>query len=86
MELRWSDDALNDLNYWKKNDAAKVKKIKALLENIIETPYKGLGKPEPLKFDWSGYWSRRINSEHRLIYKYTDEYIEIVSCRFHYTK
>lgn len=86
MELRWSEAALKDLSYWKKNDVTKVRKIKLLLENIIENPYKGLGKPEPLKFNWSGYWSRRINSEHRLIYRCTDDYIEIVSCRFHYTK
>ncbi|MBO1304526.1 Txe/YoeB family addiction module toxin [Enterococcus sp. 669A] len=86
MELRWSPKAIEDLNYWKKNDVTKVKRIKKLIENIMETPYEGIGKPEPLKFQWSGYWSRRINSEHRLIYKYTDQYIEIAACRFHYNK
>ncbi|MBP2098872.1 Txe/YoeB family addiction module toxin [Enterococcus rivorum] len=86
MELRWSDQALEDLKYWKKNDSTKVSRIKRLLSNILETPYEGLGKPEPLKFQWSGYWSRRINSEHRLIYRCEKTYVEIVSCRFHYTK
>ncbi|SHH02730.1 toxin YoeB [Anaerosphaera aminiphila DSM 21120] len=86
MELRWSKNALKDIEYWKKTDSTKVKRIKELINNIVDSPYEGIGKPEPLRFEWTGYWSRRINSEHRLIYKYNEQYIEIVSCRYHYGK
>ncbi len=86
MEIRWSKSAISDLEYWKKEDKTKINKIKMLLESIIDTPYEGLGKPEPLKYEWSGYWSRRISREHRLVYKYNEDFIEVIACRYHYTK
>lgn len=84
MKIVWTKKAEEDLNYWRRTDIKKVKKIKQLLENIIETPYNGIGKPEALKHSWSGFWSRRITAEHRLIYRCDEDTIKIVSCRFHY--
>ncbi len=69
-----------------KSDAKKVDRIKKLLENIQETPHNGLGKPEALKFNLSGWWSRRIDSQNRLVYRVTDNKIEILACRYHYYK
>ena len=86
MILKFTEQALEDLEYWKNNDTPKVERIQKLLTNIIETPYSGLGKPEALKYDLQGYWSRRIDHEHRLIYTVKDGAIIVVACRFHYTK
>jgi len=69
MEIVFTNKALADLEYWKYSGNSRVlKRIRYILESIKETPFEGLGKPEPLKHNWSGYWSRRINIEHRLIY------------------
>ena len=89
MKLYWTTDAWDDYTYWQRADPAKVEKIKALLKNIRENhPFKGLGKPEPLKHGLSGFWSRRITGDHRLVYRVTappgDQQLEIVQCRFHY--
>lgn len=84
MEIRFSNEGFEDLNYWKKNNPQMVNRIKKLLENILESPYEGIGKPEPLKYGLSGFWSRRINQEHRLVYRVKDEIIEVISCRYHY--
>jgi len=67
-----------------KTDNKKVKRINDLLKDISRTPFTGIGKPEPLKHKYSGFWSRRIDEEHRLIYKYEDNQILIAKCRFHY--
>lgn len=83
-KIRFSAEAKEDLEYWAKKDPPKKERIKTLIGNIIETPYAGIGKPEPLKHSWSGYWSRRIDREHRLIYRVSGEVLEIVRCRFHY--
>lgn len=69
MNVRWYKSAQEDFQLWQKNDVAKVKRIKKLLLNISETPYEGIGKPEPLRFELSGWWSRRIDNEHRLVYR-----------------
>lgn len=70
MEIIFSPESLDDLQFWKQSGNIKIQnKILKLLNSIKETPYEGLGKPEALKHNWSGYWSRRINQEHRLIYK-----------------
>jgi toxin YoeB len=85
MEIIFSPDALEQLQYWKKSGNKKViEKISNLIENIQRTPYEGIGKPEPLKHNWSGYWSRRITGDHRLVYKVENETILIAQLRFHY--
>lgn len=87
MEIIFAPSALEDLQYWKKvNNAAILKRIELLLADIVEHPFTGIGKPERLKFDLAGKWSRRINSEHRIIYKVTEQGIEvlILSMRWHY--
>ena len=84
MTLRFTAQAMRDFGYWEATDTRLVKKINALLTSIEATPFAGLGKPEPLKNDWSGWWSRRITSEHRLIYRINGGAIEIARCRFHY--
>ncbi|WP_259069001.1 Txe/YoeB family addiction module toxin [Mucilaginibacter sp. X4EP1] len=85
MEIVFSNEALENIEYWKKSGNRKVmEKITSLIEDIQRTPYEGLGKPEPLKHNWNGYWSRRITSEHRLVYKVENETILIAQLRFHY--
>jgi toxin YoeB len=82
--LIFDHTAFNDFTNWASIDRKIFIKITELIESIDNTPYKGLGKPEPLKFEKSGYWSRRITEEHRLIYKVEDETILIASCKGHY--
>ena len=84
MILSWADHAWNDYLYWQQTDRKVLKRINSLIENIKRQPFEGLGNPEPLKHNWSGYWSRRINREHRLVYKVLVESIVIVQCRYHY--
>jgi toxin YoeB len=84
MEIKYSEDALQDIAYWKQHGNALVlKKISALVRSIQETPFSGIGKPEPLKYELSGKWSRRITTNDRLVYRITD-CIEILSLRGHY--
>ena len=78
-ELSWEDYL-----YWQKNDKQKLKRINELLRDISRNPYDGIGKPEALKFNYAGFWSRRIDEEHRLIYRVVDDEIKIVKCRYHY--
>jgi toxin-antitoxin system, toxin component, Txe/YoeB family len=84
MKIVFSPDALEDYQYFKQSAPKLAEKTRQLIENIISTPYVGLGKPEPLKYGLTGYWSRRINHEHRLVYKVTENTVFIVSCRYHY--
>jgi len=84
MILSFSDDAWEDYLYWQGQDKKILKKINRLIKEIERTPFSGLGEPEPLKYNWSGYWSRRITIEHRLVYKVLDEQILIAQCRYHY--
>ena len=84
MILQFTDQALEDLEYWKQHDQQRVARVKKLLSNIMETPYTGIGKPEALKYDLQGYWSRRIDHEHRLVYKIDGEAVIVAACRFHY--
>jgi toxin YoeB len=85
MEIEYTLQAKEDLAYWKKiNNAIILKKIRKLLEVIIETPFEGIGKPEPLKHALTGCWSRRIDKEHRLVYEVTDELITVLSMKGHY--
>jgi toxin YoeB len=84
MILIFSDDAWEDYLYWQQNDKKILKKINKLIKEIKREPFIGIGEPEPLKYNWSGYWSRRITIEHRLVYKVTDNSILIAQCRYHY--
>ena len=86
MKITFSKNAWEDYVYWQSEDKKTLKKINALIKDIQRTPYEGIGKPEPLKFDLAGYWSRRIDLEHRLVYQVEDSDILIYSCRFHYDK
>jgi len=84
MKLIWSEKSWEDYLYWQKMDKRLVNKINELLRDIKRDPFNGIGKPEPLKYEFSGLWSRRISDEHRLVYKFYDDAIAIVSCRYHY--
>jgi toxin YoeB len=85
MEIRFTTEAGDDILYWKKaGNKAIQHKIAKLLEALLPAPTTGIGKPEQLKHQLSGCWSRRINDEHRIVYKIFDDRIEIVSPRFHY--
>jgi len=82
--LSWTQDAWEDYEYWQKTSKEKVKQISKLIKTIKRDPFEGIGKPEPLKHDLAGYWSRRIDQEHRLVYEVQDDAIIIVQCRYHY--
>jgi toxin YoeB len=85
MEVEITAKAEVDLDYWKRTKNEKIlKRIRELLASILESPYKGIGKPEPLKYQLSGKWSRRIDSEHRLIYEISNNLIIIHSLKGHY--
>ncbi|MBW4652533.1 MAG: Txe/YoeB family addiction module toxin [Kaiparowitsia implicata GSE-PSE-MK54-09C] len=80
----FESSAFEDFNEWAIQDKKIQRKIVSLIKDIDRSPFLGLGKPEALKHEYSGYWSRRINDEHRLIYKVTDTDIIIVACKYHY--
>jgi len=87
MNVEFSSKAWEDYLYWQSIDKRMVKKINALIQDISrDDPYEGIGKPEPLKHAFSGFWSRRINAEHRLIYRVSDETLQIAQIRYHYTE
>lgn len=77
-------DAFRDFVEWARIDRRLYQRIANLIVDTLRTPFSGLGKPEPLKHELRGYWSRRINEEHRLVYKVDDEAITIIACRYHY--
>ena len=85
-EVWWSKRAREDIAYWRKRDAAITARIESLIEDIKRSPFTGLGKPEPLKHSLTGFWSRRITKEHRLVYRIEAGVIYIAQCRFHYDK
>jgi toxin YoeB len=84
MKLTFSSKAWDNYPYWQKADKAMLKRINALIKDIQRTPFEGIGKPQSLKHGLSGYWSRRINDEHRLVYKVTDNQLFIAQLRYHY--
>jgi toxin YoeB len=84
-KIVFEGNAFQDFTEWATIDKKLYKRIIDLIKDISRQPFAGLGKPEPLKHELKGYWSRRINDEHRLVYKVSDEDITIVSCRYHYT-
>jgi toxin YoeB len=83
-EIVWTKEAAKDLEFWRKRNRPVAIRIGKLIESIQINPFKGIGKPEPLRFSLSGSWSRRITSGDRLVYEVSDNEITIVSCRFHY--
>ncbi|MBB5188252.1 MULTISPECIES: Txe/YoeB family addiction module toxin [Zhongshania] len=84
MKLIFAEKAWEDYLYWQKTDKQMLKRINALIKEIQREPFEGIGKPEPLKHALSGYWSRRINDEHRIVYKINQEAILIAQLRYHY--
>ena len=82
--VQFHKKAFEQLTNWIKVDLKMVKRIIELIDDIQKNPFVGIGKPEPLKHELKGYWSRRMNDEHRLVYKITDEQIIIISCKYHY--
>jgi len=82
----FTDNAWKDYLYWVENDKKQLKRINDLIKEIDRTPFDGIGKPEALKQNFKGYWSRRIDQEHRLIYKIVDDQIIFIAFRFHYIK
>jgi toxin YoeB len=85
VEVEFLGKALDDIDYWKKSGNKAIQnRILKLLESMSKTPWAGIGKPEPLKHELSGYWSRRITEEHRIVYTVCDNRIKVISLRFHY--
>ena len=84
MKIVIVDESWEDYLYWQKTDKSKLKKINELIKDIARNPFDGLGKPEALKHKYAGFWSRRIDHEHRLIYRVVEDEIQIAKCRFHY--
>lgn len=88
MKLTFSDNAWDDYNYWRRSDAKVFERLNVLLGEARRQPFKGVGKPEPLRGNLSGWWSRRITGEHRLVYRVSGasaaQALEIAQCRYHY--
>jgi toxin YoeB len=84
MKVVFVDGAWEDCLYWQQTDKSMLKKINGLIKEISRTPFQGTGKPEPLKENLSGFWSRRINQEHRLVYKVDDGVVIVLQCKYHY--
>jgi len=83
-KLAWTDEAWSDYIYWQSQDKKTLKRINRLINETRRTPFAGIGKPEALRENLSGFWSRRIDDTNRLVYAVTDEYLTIISYRYHY--
>ncbi len=86
MKLTFHEEAWEDYLYWQSSDRKQLKKINTLLRECLRTPFAGTGKPEPLKGEFAGWWSRRIDQEHRLVYRATEDGLLIAQCRYHYSR
>jgi toxin YoeB len=84
LKITFTAIAWDEYLYWQQTDRARIKRINELIRDVSRNPYEGIGKPEPLRYEYRGYWSRRIDAEHRLVYKIIDGTILIVQCRYHY--
>ena len=82
--LAWTEEAWADYVYWQSQDRKTLKRINALIAGVLRTPFEGIGKPEALRENLSGFWSRRIDQANRLVYAVETEQITIISCRYHY--
>ena len=83
-KLAWTDEAWKDYIYWQSQDKKTLKRINKLIQETKNLPFEGIGKPEALKENLSGFWLRRIDDTHRLVYAVDDDYLTIISCRYHY--
>jgi toxin YoeB len=86
MRIVFSKNAWEDYTSWLQIDKKMLRKINDLIKDVQRNPHSGIGKPEPLKYDLAGYWSRRIDHEHRLVYQVIDNDIRIISCKYHYDR
>lgn len=84
MKITWTKTAWDDYLFWQKQDKNKLKRINELIKATLREPFTGIGNPEALKHDFQGYWSRRIDGEHRLVYSFSNETLLIIACRYHY--
>jgi len=84
MRITFSKNSWEEYTSWQVEDKQMLRKINELIKDIQRHPFEGIGKPEPLKYDLAGFWSRRIDREHRLVYKFINNEILIYSCRYHY--
>jgi toxin YoeB len=82
--LAWTNDAWADYVYWQGQDKKTLKRINKLITDTKRSPFEGIGKPEPLKENLSGFWSRRVDESNRLVYAVSDSHITVISCRYHY--
>lgn len=82
--ISWFDEAWDDYLYWQSQDKKTLKRINTLIKDCQRSPFDGIGKPEPLKHNLAGYWSRRIDDTNRLVYAYENDTLIIISCRYHY--
>ena len=83
-KLAWTEEAWDDYIYWQGQDKKTLKRINKVRSVTIREPFEGVGKPEPLRENLAGFWSRRIDDTNRLVYEVEDEYLTIISCRYHY--
>jgi toxin YoeB len=83
-KLVWTGEAWSDYLYWQGQDPKTLKRINRLIAETLRDPFEGIGKPEPLKENLTGFWSRRIDDTHRLVYAITEEYLTVIACRYHY--
>jgi toxin YoeB len=83
-QLAWTDEAWSDYLYWQGQDKKTLKRINKLISDTKRSPFEGIGKPETLKENLSGFWSRRIDETNRLVYAVSDSYSTVISCRYHY--
>lgn len=84
MRITWTVSCWEDYLYWQRTDRKKLKRINELIKACLHTPFEGIGNPEPLRHELRGFWSRRIDTEHRLVYSYHENELLIISCRYHY--
>jgi toxin YoeB len=84
MKITWTSTAWEDYIYWQSSDKKKLKRINLLIKATLRAPFTGIGNPEPLKHDLQGFWSRRIDGEHRFVYSFNEKNLVIVACRYHY--
>lgn len=84
MEIEFTEAAHKDFLWWKRKNPTKYERIRRLCHEILHAPFEGIGKPEPLKFDMQGCWSRRIDRTHRLVYQMLNKKIIVISCKYHY--
>jgi toxin YoeB len=83
-KLAWTEAVWSDYLYWQGQDRKTLRRINKLIESTLRYPFEGIGKPEPLKENLAGFWSRRIDDTHRLLYAVEDDYLTIIACRYHY--